>query len=473
MTSTHRLRGFYRVLIFMLLAVILPGSVWAQPRPEHLANLRGRNEAPKILSTNQYPCELLDAFHAGKANARSGDSTQTIQIYELACKDARGVMIRVDANDHIYEVTDCYQAEAERKTKKDAPICILPANRNNHVWLEPVIKPLFPKCELYAVLYVGKAPETGQNIYEVACKGGTSGGSGFYTLNTTATPVTASAYVSCLRAAATSLKCTRTDEKGAIGNFRPLAERASKGCAPTSARFMGGSKDRLYYEVLCADGANLVLVTDTFDQYQSALTCPDATKYGAKCQYGGKAPAALSTAQNSAAPKAKIDLAAYNAMLTAQGKACTATDAYVGTTDTASARQLVEFKCRQSPYGLAGYMPGPGSQAQADLTDCFVAALRKFDCRFYPQAAQKAHITTLVADSNAIRADCVVSAIRYVGAAADQALTVEIACENKRGYIAVITPARDQIEKALPCRIAAGRPDWEKCEIPDNGTYAG
>ncbi|ESQ79337.1 hypothetical protein AEYBE204_10030 [Asticcacaulis sp. YBE204] len=444
---------------------------------DHLLNVKGRNEAPKILTDNQYPCDLADALQGPKPMTEIDGKKQSLQIYEIACQNKRGAILRVNSQGKIVDAIDCYQADFERKANKAAPGCQLPLNKHAHKWLDVWIKPLFPTCDVHGVSYIGRAPSKVDIVYEVACKGGLSGGSGFYTLpppGTTSEQTKPLAYQSCLRAASGSVKCTRTDEKGTINNFKLLADKGSKGCVPSNARFMGGSKDKLYYEILCASNVNFVLVTDDFDQFGSAINCKDAEPYGAKCQYGGIAAANLSTVTDKATNNtAKARLATTNAALQKAGKICTALEVRVIGNDAPTGRDLVEIKCQENPYGLVGYLPTAASTSKADLTDCFTAFLRKLECRFFPVTLQKKRVEDLVAESTAFKADCVVSEIRYVGATADQDLTVEIACENKRGYMAVITPDRRQIAKALPCRLAANRPDWEKCAIVGNGSYTG
>ncbi|WP_298330488.1 hypothetical protein [Asticcacaulis sp.] len=478
--SKKSLPPFSLVGLLALLAIFIPGLSFADARSDYLATQRGRAEVPKIIAANAIPCEMAEAFFAGKVTTEIEGKTRDLQVYEVACQGKRGLLLRVASPTTLISATPCDEAEAEKKRNKDAIACVIPANRSNTQWITGWVKPLFPKCEISGVVYVGKAAGTANRIYEVVCKGGQSGGSGFYTLpenvDTLPSPVEPLAYVSCLRARDTEVKCTRTDDKGAIGNYRPLAWQALKGCVPAEARFMGGGKNQLYYEVLCEDRTNLVIVTDGLDRFKGALGCKEAETYGAKCSFGGSAPSGLNTGGNSAggsAPSDKTKLATYNSALSSLGKLCTASAYNLVGQDSALKRELIEFKCQAPPYGLAGYLPVEGATSAADLTDCFVATLRKFNCRFYPIEAQRKRLSDLADESTAIKPDCVVKDILYVGATADQDLTVEIACENKRGYMAIIAPARDKISRALPCTIAANRSDWEKCTIPGNGTYSG
>ncbi|MFT4090339.1 MAG: hypothetical protein QM645_06375 [Asticcacaulis sp.] len=461
-------------LAFASLAFV-PLSAQAQAKPDHLANLRGKAEVPTILTANNYTCDLLDAYQGPKPTTEIDGKRQALQIYEIACAGQRGALIRVTTAGKIIETVDCYQADYERKSQKDAPVCLLPLNKNNHIWLDGWVKPLFPKCEVSAVVYIGRAPDNTGQVYEVACKGGQSGGAGFYTLphiNSVTAETKPLSYLSCLRAAAGPLTCSKTDTKGMVNHMRPLAETGSKGCSPANARFMGGSKENLFYELQCSNGSVFVTQTDAFDQFRQAMDCSTAEKYGAKCQYEGAPPSNL-TGNNDKRAVAQPNLAHYNVALKAAGKTCTAIDARIMGQDASTQRDLVEIKCQETPYGLVGYLPASGSTAATDVTDCFTGLLRQIECRYFNAEAQKQRVSDLADESTAIKADCVVTTLKYVGATADQELTVEIACENKRGYIAVLSAARDQILRALPCRIAANRADWEKCSLPDNGSYAG
>ena len=143
----------------------------------------------------------------------------------------------------------------------------------------------------------------------------------------------------------------------------------------------------------------------------------------------------------------------------------------VGSQDSTH-RDYVEFKCPEQPWGLIGFVPQPGSKSDVNVTDCFMDQVRHKSCTLTTADQLKAQIDKLIKAAEPTKG-CDTKEVRFIGEAEspENALIVEVACVNKRGYIGVINPERTKID-ADPCRLAAAHHDAQKCTIPENGTYA-
>ena len=139
--------------------------------------------------------------------------------------------------------------------------------------------------------------------------------------------------------------------------------------------------------------------------------------------------------------------------------------------DNATGRDVIEFHCPEQPNGLIAMLPDATSNAPSESFDCFAGHVMKLDCRLTDDAALLTTLKTAARASPQVNADCDLTQVRYGFMAKSGAIVMELACANKRGYIAVLNAARTGFNPAVPCDVAAKSDKVpEKCQIDGNGT---
>jgi hypothetical protein len=162
----------------------------------------------------------------------------------------------------------------------------------------------------------------------------------------------------------------------------------------------------------------------------------------------------------------------YTQTLKAAGIDCNVTDYNLIGQQESSKRDYVEFKCPEKKWGLIGFVPQPGSTAGVRVNDCFVDQLSRKSCTYVTPDMLKAQWDALIKAAEPTKG-CDVAQVRYIGESGNvpDGVIAELACKNKRGYIATVNADRSKLEIQTPCRIAKAHNDPEQCKIEGNGTY--
>lgn len=419
----------------------------------------------RLIADNQIPCEIAEAGTLPAVGIQQDGKSVEASVYEVVCKDQRGYVLLSVKSKLIGDPMGCLEATAAAKANPGSPVCKLKANRAAHYWLTDTAKAKIPNCQIAGARFISNNPAANTEIYEVSCKGVAGG---IFTVPTYKATDKTVGYMNCLKTADTALKCELTTPELATQTLNPLVKKNAPDCTVANARFVGATKDAEYYEVGCQAKAGFVMVTDLEGGFKGAVGCDKAASIGG-CKF-------TDTAALAAAGKAKADearakyQAAYTQALTQNNIACTVSDFRRVGRDSATNRDVAEFKCPEAAYGLMAFIPDAGKADKFESFDCYVATVNKLDCTLTTGDELKAHLQTLSVGHKSIKPDCVIGEARYAFENAGQ-VVMELACVNKRGYIAVLNKARTALNPAVPCHIAATNPGVpEKCTIKGNGT---
>ena len=421
--------------------------------------IQGTTDAPGIITASGITCDPANAYLRGDTTVTDNGQQLKGKLYEIACKAGPGFLITKTPDGATHQPFTCVLAAKVQKGKADSILCMLPENTPPYKWLQPIAEKYLPGCQLSDVRLMGST--TGDapiDRYEVAC-GASGGGIIDYPSFKSNAPV---GYHNCLMVDATKSACTLTTKEQMSAQMAPLAAKADPKCQVSAARFVGVGKETqaTYYEFGCSNQIGFMVEVKGDGTFNREVPCSAAAGLGG-CTL--TATTAISAGAN----------ANYSALLKTAGKTCNVSDYNVVGSQDATHRDYVEFKCPEQPWGLIGFVPQPGTQSDVNVTDCFTDQVRHKSCSLTTGAQLQAQLDKLIKVAEPTKG-CDVKQVRYIGEAEspEGALIVEIACVNKRGYIGILSPGRDKITDADPCRLAAAHKDAQKCEIPENGTYA-
>jgi hypothetical protein len=435
---------------------------------------RGMAEAPAIIDGMKLSCELADARYVGPADSQRDGKTIKGDSYEVACKSLKGYFL-VRYKDGSFEApVNCNMAEAIHEKNKAYPACSLPGNRINHYWLTPYAKARTPNCTVGDARWIDEDAKKEGEFYELSCKDGTGG---IYNIPHADKADQSVGFMNCLQTEGTVLACKLSDHAAAVKTLAPMAKSARADCDLSDARYIGAKGDLNFFEAACATLPGFIMALDPQDKVAGVFGCDKAAAIGG-CKFTDAATAraaapAQATAKAAALKDAQKDAQkeAYAAALQQAQVACNFDQyARVGT-DTATGRDVVEFHCPERPNGLLAMIPGKASGSGFEAFDCMAAHILKVACRFTDDATLLASLNTAAKASPQIKPDCDLAQVRYAFASKTGAIVMELACVNRRGYIAVLNPARTGFNPAVPCDVAAKSDKVpEKCTIPGNGS---
>lgn len=466
---THTLRRWAVALTVCAgLGLIASSANAQQSRKEMLAAEAAAENVKtvsKLVQTFGLPCEVTEATVPAAAEATVDGKRVAIESFEVACKDQRGYLLYMAKKAPFGDPMGCLEAAAIAKTSPGNPVCKLRGNRVAHYWLGDTAKSKIPACQIAGARFIRADATKKSETYEIGCK---NKAGGIFTVPTWKASDQTVGFLNCLKTADTALKCELTTPELLPQTVGALVRKNAPDCTLNNARFIGATKDAEYYEVGCEGKPGFVLVTDLDTQFKGKVGCDKAANIGG-CKF-------TDAAALAAAGKAKQDEAkakykdAYAQALSAAGIACTIEDFRRIGRDPATNRDLAEFKCPEAKTGLIALIPDAGKEGKLETFDCFGAAVQKTDCAYMSRDQLKAHLQTLSANHKSIKADCVIGEARYAFENNGQ-VVLEIACTNKRGYIAVLNKARTALNPAVPCHVAATNPGVpEKCTIAGNGS---
>lgn len=433
---------------------------------------RGMADAPAIIAGMKLSCELADARYVGPADAKRDGKTVKGDSYEVACKSLQGFFLVRYKDGGFEQPVNCNMAEAIREKNKTYPACSLPGNRINHYWLTPYAKTRTPDCAVADARWIDEDAKHEGEFYELTCKNGTGA---IYNIPHADKADQTVGLMSCLQTDGTPLACKLTDHAAAVKALASAAKAARGDCELSDARYIGGKGGLSYYEAACATPPGFIMALDAQQKIAATFGCDKAEAIGG-CKFTDAATAKAAAAAQTAKAEAKDDAQkdAYAAALQQAQVACDFDQYAKLGTDTETGRDVVEFHCAQKPNGLLAFLPGKASGATFEAYDCLAAHVLKLTCRFTSDETLLANLKAAAKASPQVNADCDLAQVRYGFMAKSGAIVMELACVNKRGYIAVLNAARTGFNPAVPCDVAAKSDKVpEKCAIAGNGANTG
>ncbi|ESQ83385.1 hypothetical protein AEAC466_14140 [Asticcacaulis sp. AC466] len=421
---------------------------------------KSMTEIGPIIALGKINCEPVDAYLVGGTEFEKDGAKVKGQLYEVACKTGPGFIITSVSPTEVGQAFTCSLAAKLQETRKESILCVLPENKPHYKWLQTVVQPYIPGCEINNARVIGST-SSGALIdrYEVGCTGRAGGIVDYAQLGQTAP----TEFKSCILLEGSNSACQYTTKDQMMEPLKAVAKVADADCQVNNARFVGVNTagDGYYYEFGCANKAGFIVATKTDNTVDRIVPCAAAAGLGG-CKF---------TDTGAAMADAKGE---YSTQLTKGGFPCTVEDYNVVGTQEQTKRDYIEFKCQQQPWGLIGFVPQPGSTSSLKLSDCFVEAtsVRK-GCTLTTTEVLNAQIDKLIKVAQPGK-DCDVGEVRYIGQSDsnENAVLIEVACKNKRGYIGALSPDRKKLIDTVPCKIAKAHKDPLQCEIKDNGTYA-
>ncbi len=421
-------------------------------------------DAPAIVANTKIDCVPVDAYMRGNTEVEIDGKKVKGQIYEIACKTGPGFMVTNISATQTYQPFTCALAAKLQKARPESIVCELSENKPPYAWLQPVVQPYLPGCTISDVRLIGSTSQAPLiDRYEVGC-GAQSGGIIDYP-QLTATADVKIDYKNCVVEMGTTSECQFTTKAQITETFKPIAAKADKACVVNNMRFVGVTKetDGYYYEFGCSNHAGFMVLTDTKNNFTRMIPCASAAGLGG-CTYTDTG-AALANANTT-----------YSNLLKAAGTPCTVSAYNVVGSQPQTKRDYVEFQCPEQPFGAIGFVPQPGADANVNIHDCFYDQINRKACTLVTADVLQKQIDKLIKIAKPGK-DCDVKSLRYIGEtdSADGGLFVEIACVNKRGYIAILKSDRQSFEYADPCTATLVKTNKNtdlRCQIPGNGTYA-
>ncbi|MFT4075226.1 MAG: hypothetical protein QM647_06800 [Asticcacaulis sp.] len=421
---------------------------------------KSMTEIPAIIALAKVNCDPSDAYLLGPTEFAKADGTKAKgQLYEVACKTGPGFIVTSVSPTEVGQAFTCSLA-AKLAAKNPGSIeCVLPENKPHYAWLTPVVQPFVPGCQISNARVIGStSTEPLIDRYEIGC-GAQAGGVLDYAQLGATTPTE---FKSCLAVEGTSSACEFTTKDQMTAGLKPIAATADKDCQVNNARFVGVNKenDGNFYEFGCANKPGFMVLTKLDNTFERSIPCASAAGLGG-CKF---------TDAGTAAADAN---GTYSAQLAKAGFPCTVTDYTVIGTQEQTKRDYVDFKCKEQPWGLIGFVPQPGSTSTVRVNDCFIDQTSRKNCTYVTEPQLRAQLDKLIKIAQPGK-NCDISDVRYIGESdgVEGAVIVEIACSNKRGYIAILAANRNSLTDSVPCTIAKSHKDPIQCEIPGNGTYS-
>ncbi len=420
---------------------------------------QAKTDAPSIIAAAKITCDPTNAYPLGQTEMDKDGKKIKVTLYEVACKAGPGFLAVAASPTEVLQSFTCMSAQRSFEQNKTGTTCYLPENKPPYQWLEPVAKGFVPNCTLSNARLLGSTTkEPFIDRYEVACTGTAGGLIDYPQLGQTGKP----AFTACLAVAELKQPCTLTTKEQMVEGVKPLAATADKNCQVNNVRLAGTTKenDGYFYEFGCANQPGFMVQTKLDNTFVRSIGCVQAAGLGG-CTF---------TDTTAATADAKGE---YTKALKAMGTTCNVADFNLIGTQANTKRDYVEFKCPEQPWGVIGFVAQPGGTVAGSVSDCFIDQIRRKACTYVTEDQLKAQVDKLIKVAQPTK-NCDVAEVRYIGESQNvkNAVVIEIACVNKRGYITAIAGDRKSLLDSTPCKIALAHKDNILCEIPGNGTYA-
>jgi hypothetical protein len=403
---------------------------------------KGMAAAPALISATGLECQLSNAYMIDTQDDSKNHGQMT--LYEVACSGSEGYVLVSHSKPGI--PPDSYSCLEQMGSPGK---CNLPENANPVAGLTPFVQKVNPGCQIAKARVLGHIPEDKQGVYEIACQNG----DGF---NMTASdPLTTAKPISlqpCIALAATSQKCTLTDQASQFARIDALAAQSGKTCQVKDRRYILTSDDGSnYYEVACQDGTGFVLQQAANGSLAKTIGCADADYVGGGCT--------LTNARQAQTEQAGL----YTKFAQKAGFDCNVAK-YAPLDAGLSGFEVVELSCSNRPDGAIGVFPASESQA-GQILPCARSELDNYRCSLTPAATGYPLLTEDLKKLGKVT--CTVSGSRIVGVTADKQGYIEVACaDGGLGFMIKYAMATHTPTEAVGCVFASGIAGG--CQLPSN-----
>ncbi len=281
-------KGMFRLFLMLVVGVsLLAPMASAQQALERTPTNRGRIRDTSVLLAARDAavraganCDVTGAVV--RARSRTGD-----RHYEVVCRDGPGYLIVAGTNDTAYNclllASQNERFERQGSSIRQAPICILPTNRNPTLHLASMAARAGMDCRVDEGRVVGLSSVEGP-IYEIGCRGAV----GAWIEQTPGGWI----LTDCMEVRSRGDNCQFTSEAEELAGFRRwLAGSSADACVPARWRAMGRNGAGLaYYEIACEIGGPIVVSLDDARRVASILPCAEAVHIGDGCRTDSRSP---------------------------------------------------------------------------------------------------------------------------------------------------------------------------------------
>lgn len=277
-----------RVLLMLAIGLSLTASMAsARQTLERTPTTRGLVRDATILLAARDAAARAGADCQVTNAALRGEDDLGGRHYEVACRDAPGYLIVAGTRSTAYNclllASQNERFERGGSSTRQAPVCLLPANRNPTRHLASMAASAGMDCQVDEGRVVGLSPD-GSPIYEIGCRGAIGAWIERAPRGWLVTD--------CLEIRSRGDVCLFTSEREEFAGFRRwLAGSRAEACAPTHLQSMGRNAAGVsYYEIACAARDPIVVSLDSGRRVTNALSCADAAHIGDGCRIDDRAP---------------------------------------------------------------------------------------------------------------------------------------------------------------------------------------
>lgn len=260
---------------------LLASTASAQPALERTPTTRGLvRDTNVLLAARDAAARAGAACDVTAAVVRAVGHTGD-RHYEVTCRDGPGYLIVAGTNTTAYNclllASQNERFEREGSSTRQAPICLLRANRNPARHLASMAARAGMDCRVDEGRVVGLSPDESP-IYETGCRGAVGAwieqAPGGWVVT------------DCLEIRSRGDVCQFTTGSEELAGFRLwLAGSHAESCAPTQLRSMGrNAAGFTYYEVACVGAAPVVVSLDAERRVSNVLSCTEAAHIGDGCR---------------------------------------------------------------------------------------------------------------------------------------------------------------------------------------------
>ena len=446
----------------LLAATILPTAALAATTPakasaaagkpaviDPAAVKKGMADAPGVIAAAGLDCQPANARFLGKSTDPKTKISSS--FYELACVNQEGFIVAVPEKGGQAEIYTCLEVA---NNPSSGAQCILPQNADPKQGLVALVTKNRPSCQITAARAIGQTTDRTATVFEVACQGGPG-----YNVQTSF-PVSAAKpaqLTPCFAIpAASSIKCTLTDDATSTAYITNLVSKMGKPCQLKDRRYVGATGDgETFFEIACQDGKGYMIEEAANGDVKPAIDCAVADNIGGGCT--------LTNSREAETQQAGL----YSRLAHAAGYACDVSR-YAPFNVNVPGHEVVELSCGNRPDGAVAIFPASAAE-KAQIYDCAHSEIAGYRCSFTkPDAA----VASLTADLNKLgKTSCTVSATRFMAKTTDGQGFVEVACaDGNPGFVISYTVGPPIAPKeALGCAAAKGI--LGGCQMSENNKH--
>lgn len=447
-------------LVFALAAAVLAtavtGSAYAAKPPPKVGDApkaadpkaleKGKTDAPGLVSAGSLKCTVTNAIWRGASKDKGG----AYDVYELACQDAPGLMVKKITKTGAVESFNCIKAKTAfdaQPAGKGGLVCELPENANLTAQLQGTFNKTKAKCSISQITYLGSSETAHVDRYEVACS---EGGGFIWDLPFSGEPDKSP--ISCLAASSAGAQCKLTPKASLDAYVGGLAKQGDASCAMSNSRWVGAdASGNEYIEIACAGKPGFMVKTNA-SAFVEKIDCVRAAGIGDGCKLTD-----MNVAKQGAA-------SGYTGVLSSHGINCTPKDFKIIGTENSTNREVVEFACAESPFGIVILNPKAGSTAKFRGMDCIGAKGVGISCTVNSKAQILAALKPIL---TAVGKTCEPTDYAVLGPGDTDGEVVEVKCDaGQEGYVLDLPANRAKTIQTLSCTQAAR--GVNRCTIAGN-----